>query len=191
MRINTVLQILKAHLLRYDDLAGKVKIANVAETAALSADMILISLVKISEENTLRNGKYSKLNQNFKTVYKNRPIHANLFVLFSCNHTDYNLSLTMLSQVVEFFQGQNVFTHLDGQNGVINNIGNPDEKFKLILELQDLSFEQINYIWSSLGGKQLPSVMYKVRVIPLEAKGKQNGEGEPILEVNINGTANY
>lgn len=191
MRINSVLQLLKKHLEGYNDFStfDGVVVGNIGGIE--DKDKVVITLIKMSEENALRNGKYSKINQDFKTVYKNRPVFTNLYVLFSCNHGNYNLALTKLSQVVEFFQGQNVFTQLDGQSGMVNNNRNLQEKFKLIVELQDLSFEQINYIWGFLGGKQLPSVLYKVRMLPIEAVDKQIGEGEPILEVNIDGNAIY
>jgi hypothetical protein len=34
-------------------------------------------------------------------------------------------------------------------------------------ELYTLSFEQINYLWASLGGKQMPFVMYKLRLVAI------------------------
>ncbi|HHB52242.1 MAG TPA: DUF4255 domain-containing protein, partial [Saprospiraceae bacterium] len=163
-----------------------VVVENIGSTT--EKNKVIITLIKIAEENTLRNGKYSRIDQSFKTAYKNRPVFTNLYVLFSCNHGDYNAALTKLSQVVEFFQGQSVFTHLDGLNGVVGVVGDVNEKFKLIVELQEMSFEQINYIWSFLGGKQLPSVLYKVRMIPIEAL-KINGQGTPIMEINIDDNA--
>lgn len=180
MRLNNVLNILRNHLVGYDGLS-EVEIENVGENRTTPPQSILISLIKIEEETTLRNGRHAKINQSFKMVFKNRPVQTNLYVLFSCNHTVYNNALQKLSQVVEFFQGNNIFTHLDGEDD------GTGEKFKLVTELQQLSFEQINFIWSFLGGKQLPSVMYKVKMIPLEAKDKINEEGEPILEINIDG----
>ena len=186
MRINNVLKILSGHLKGY--VSGDVDLENIGiNNDTSTSGRILVSLVKISEERTLRNGKYAKVNENFKTVYKNRPVFTNLHVLFTCNHKDYNLALDKLSEIIEFFQGENVFTHLGGQNGGAAE----KEKFKLIVELENLSFEQTNFMWSFLGGKQLPSVLYKVRMIPLEAVDKQKGEGKPILEVNINGNTNY
>jgi hypothetical protein len=35
------------------------------------------------------------------------------------------------------------------------------------MELYTLTFEQINHLWGSLGGKQMPFVMYKLRLIAL------------------------
>ena len=184
MRINNVLKILKKQLAGYDDIAG-VEIVNVGESRTTPAEHVVLTLIKIEEETALRNGPHAKVNQDFKTVYKNRPVYTNLFILCTCNHAVYNTALQKLSQIVEFFQGQNIFTHLDGEYDSTN------EKFKLIVELQKLSFEQINYIWGFLGGKQLPSVLYKVRMIPLEAKDKINDKGEPILQINIDGNTSF
>jgi hypothetical protein len=45
--------------------------------------------------------------------------------------------------------------------------GLPD-RFRIILDLYSLSFEQINYLWSTLGGKQHPFVCYKLRMVEVE-----------------------
>jgi hypothetical protein len=39
---------------------------------------------------------------------------------------------------------------------------------KLIVDLCTLNFEQINHLWSTLGGKYLPSVLYKVRQLTID-----------------------
>ena len=38
----------------------------------------------------------------------------------------------------------------------------------MTVELQSLGYEQLNQIWAFIGGKQLPSVIYKVRMIVLQ-----------------------
>ena len=39
---------------------------------------------------------------------------------------------------------------------------------ELHMEIHTLNFEQINDLWGSLGGKQVPFVMYKLRVLEVE-----------------------
>ncbi|HXS15683.1 MAG TPA: Pvc16 family protein, partial [Polyangiaceae bacterium] len=34
---------------------------------------------------------------------------------------------------------------------------------ELSVELYTMNFEQVNHLWSTLGGKYMPSVLYKVR----------------------------
>jgi hypothetical protein len=31
-----------------------------------------------------------------------------------------------------------------------------------------MNFEQVNHLWATLGGKYLPSVLYKVRMVAIE-----------------------
>jgi hypothetical protein len=185
MDIKNTIHILSKHLEKYHpDLDGKVLMANVAEDPPNGADeSVLITLIKVEEETALKNGPYHRLDHSFKTMYKNRPVYVNLYLLFTCIHSTYSTALTRLSQVIEFFQGQSFFTEKDGEAGTLD----AGEKFRLIVEQQNLSFEQLNHLWGFLGGKQKPSVLYKVRLIPLEAKDKLSGTGEPILEVNIDG----
>ena len=38
---------------------------------------------------------------------------------------------------------------------------------KFTLELYTLTFEQINHLWGSLGGRQLPFAMYKLRLVEI------------------------
>src|SRR5206468_23406 len=39
---------------------------------------------------------------------------------------------------------------------------------RLTTELQSLTYEQLNQIWAFIGGKQLPSAVYKVRMVVLQ-----------------------
>jgi hypothetical protein len=56
---------------------------------------------------------------------------------------------------------------------------------KLTTELQSLSYEQLNQIWAFIGGKQLPSVIYKVRMVSLQGIVPTVIQ-PPIMEINTN-----
>jgi hypothetical protein len=49
-----------------------------------------------------------------------------------------------------------------------------------------MSFEQVNHLWSILGGKYLPSVLYKIRQITLDEEATIAGGGI-ITEIELNG----
>ncbi|NEP20467.1 MAG: DUF4255 domain-containing protein [Leptolyngbya sp. SIO4C1] len=141
---------------------------------------IVMSLVNIQEETTLKNiPNYRQ--ENGRTVYKNSPVHLNLFVLFSVLHREqYETSLKRLSRVVEFFQWRKEFSFsTTPQSGVIV------QDIKVYADLYSLTFEQLNHLWGALGGKQVPFVLYKLRVVALEAQ-KQQGEGPAITEILVN-----
>jgi|SRR6185503_16313561 len=94
-------------------------------------------------------------------TYKNPPVYLNLYVLFAVNRADYSDSLKYLALIIQFFQSQNVFTPL--------NYPALDPRIqKLMCDLYSVNFEQLNQIWSVLGGKYLPSVLYKVRQITID-----------------------
>lgn len=120
----------------------------------------IISLVNIEED------RVSKQQENYtKTMtsirYKNPPLFLNLYMLISMNRNNYGDSLTWLGHILQFFQYQNVFTP----------ISHPtlDSRIqKLVVELYSLNFEQVNHLWSTLGGKYLPSVMYKIRQLSVD-----------------------
>lgn len=147
---------------------------------------VVISLVSVQQEKTLRNLPNFRI-EDGKTVYKNAPVHLNLFILISANSDKYETSLKHLSQIIKFFQGKNIFTHLDSFEQVndpeINQLD--QEAFKLVVDLHSTSFEEANYLWSTLGGKQLPSVCYKVRVVALE-RDLTHGTSGTITEIQIN-----
>jgi len=136
---------------------------------------IVLSLVNIMEEATLKNSStYKNLNDRYEVT--NPPVFLNLFLLFTANFTtrgsvsndtDYSRGLTRLSQLIEFFQSKSVFTF---QNSPNPNIIYDQElqNIKVNVELFSMTFEQINHLWGSLGGKQVPFVMYKAGIVPVK-----------------------
>jgi hypothetical protein len=58
---------------------------------------------------------------------------------------------------------------------------------RVIVELQSLTFEQVNHLWGSLGGKQVPFALYRARLVSLTAH-EMDGTGEPIQDIVINGS---
>jgi hypothetical protein len=147
-------------------------------------DKVVISLVNIEEESTLKNGKnYVKFPGNVQ--YHNRPVFLNLYLLFSAHYPNsYDTSLSRLSSVIRFFQHRNSF---DINSAVpipdVLDPSNPeDADMYLTMELYTMTFEQINHLWGSLGGKQMPFVMYKTRLVQL-AQPHISGEGPLIQEI--------
>lgn len=125
---------------------------------------ILISLVNFSEEATMKNNQNHTILNNDMVAYRNPPINLNLFILVTACMTNYENALIYLSHAITFFQGKYSFTL---KNSVTQVDGLPDD-FHIILDLYTLSFEQLNYLWSTLGGKQHPFVCYKVRLLQIE-----------------------
>ncbi len=138
----------------------------------------ILSLVNVEEDRIARQQEnFTK----FETgvTYKNPPLALNLYVIFAINRTEYSESLKWLAYVIQFFQYQKVFTPLS----------HPalDPKIqKLVLDLHSMNFEQVNHMWSILGGKYLPSAIYKIRQITLDEDAVISGGGI-ITEIDLNG----
>ncbi len=140
---------------------------------------IFLSLINVEEDRISRNPENFRKIDN-KVVYKNPKIHLNLYCLFTPTHSEYETALKQLSSVIQFFQFTNVFTH--------ENTPTLDSGIdKLIFDLYSLNFEQLNHLWGMIGGKYMPSVLYKMRMIMLEESAIE-AEGGLIKEVGIQGS---
>ena len=149
-------------------------------------DKVALTLLNLGEEATLKNFP-NQVNQGSKVIYKNNIINLNLYILFSANRSTYIKSLNDISKIIEFFQGKRLFTQAntvyDRNNTSLANI----ENFRFTVELYTPTFEEMNFIWGTLGGRQLPSALYKVSMIQIERNILQ-GEGQLIS--NIEGITN-
>lgn len=99
----------------------------------------------------------------------------------------YEFALGRLSLVIQFFQAKKSFTIKNSPFTTISSDSNiPQEtkdELKLNVELYTLTFEQINHLWGSLGGKQVPFAMYKIRLVSIK---ENSGEIAPLIEEIVN-----
>jgi Pvc16 N-terminal domain len=134
---------------------------------------IIITLVNIEEESTLKNQPALKRPFDSNALYQNPPVFLNLYVLFACNYAgnDYPLALRRLSYIIQFVQSKNSFSSSSSVTGGVLDITDTDiSELKFTLELYTLTFEQINHLWGSLGGRQMPFAMYKLRLVAITEK---------------------
>jgi hypothetical protein len=148
-------------------------IAQLDEQEIKSANEIMLTLVNLAEEPTMKNNPAHVI-QNSQTVeYNNPPVNLNLYILFSVCMKTYEHALIYLDHTITFFQGKHTFNR---QNSGADGDNLPDN-FHIIMDLYSLSFEQVNYLWSTLGGKQHPFALYKVRMLKLERKSTTETRG--------------
>lgn len=142
----------------------KVKLSNVVDDAgkyAFEQNLIGASVINIEEERTLKDHLPQYTYLNGKHVVSEPELKLNLYVLFAANFKVYEEGLKYLSVILTYFQSHPSFTQ-----GEFPGLDSRIEK--LTLELQSLTFEQWNQIWGANGGKQLPSIIYKVRMVILQ-----------------------
>ena len=188
--IYEALQIISEQLNIYlsaEGLSNLVKLENIAllETSADNSEKVngkvVLTLINLEEEKTLRNLPNYKVINKLNTEYKNLPIHLNLYLLISANCNTYTNSLRSISKTIEFFQGKSTFT---SENTTYTTKEDFDvlSEFKLNVNLYTPSFEELNHIWGTLGGRQLPSALYQIQMIEIDRK-EPTATGPVVLEI--------
>lgn len=132
---------------------------------AIPDDQIGVALVNVEEERALRSQLPQAQYIDGRQVIVEPEIKLNLHLLFAAQFKRYDQALRQLSLVLTFFQSHPVFTR-ERYPGLDARIE------KLAVDLISLSFEQLNQLWAFVGAKQLPSAVYRVRLVALQ-------EGEP------------
>jgi Pvc16 N-terminal domain len=138
---------------------------------------VVLSLINIEQETlqpfhvrnqNLGNGNYGDINpyQRF-----------NLDLLLTSNFDNYNETLKFLNTVIQFFQTNVV---LDGTR--FSNI--PQGLSKLEFEIERLNYNQMHSLWTAMGAKYQPSVVYKTRLLTI-----QSNENDGFIS-GINQTSN-
>ena len=134
----------------------------------------------------MKNGPAAFRDSGGQISYKSPPLNLNLYLLFTSTYTQYSTALKRLTQVLSFFQGKRQFTL---RNSPLPQARLPSFlEISLSLDLLSLSFEELNHLWGSLGGKQLPFAVYKCRLVSVGQDRILEG-GAPIQEIEIRGRA--
>ena len=128
--------------------------------AVKDENRIILSLALIQEE---KMGAYKASGSISPGGVK--PIAINLFLLFSASFNEkLNIDATkFISAVIAFFQNKPVFNQQ-------NSPGLTDGMEKLSFEIFNMSIQEQSNLWSTIGAKYLPSILYKVRVITVDEK---------------------
>jgi len=164
---------------------GNIAFHETSDTTITSAisNRIVITLVKTEEEYALKNQPNHRRNPvSGNLEYANPPIYLNLYLLIAANVTDYEVALSFLSRIISYFQHQNVFNET---NTIAPPGGFVPETFNFNLSMISPSLEQLNHIWGVLGGKIIPSVLYKLQLQQIEYIPDEPLPASPITEITL------
>jgi hypothetical protein len=130
-------------------------IMNPDGTSAIRGEnKVLVTLVNIEKDTVSQMGV---------TQHTSSPLNINLYILFSASFAaaNYPEALRFLTFIMGYLQQKNVFNR--------TNTPQLDEGIeKLVFEMENLPLEKMNNVWSTLGAKYIPSVMYKVRMLTID-----------------------
>lgn len=142
-------------------------IANIEQESDGDTNGVVLTLLNTQEEATLKNIANNTVNGSLVS-YKNPKVNLNLYLLFSANNSSYSEALKSISKVIAFFQGKRVFTQANTNFQRANTEMENLKNFHFRVDLYTPSFEELSFIWGTLGGKQFPSAIYKVSLIEIE-----------------------
>jgi hypothetical protein len=143
------------------DVAKLSRIVNDVGKWSSGPNAIGLALVNVEEDRVLKGQIPETTIVDGRHVLVPPPLKLNLTVLFAADFEQYDFALKYLSHVLTYFQAHPKFAQSD----------HPDldpRIEKLVVELQSLTYEQLNQVWAFIGAKQLPSAIYKVRLVALQ-----------------------
>lgn len=154
---------------RFPDNGQKVILGNLIDQNGqlndAAQDKVICSLVNVQEEE-IRPAMAGQ-----QGVSRNPPVFLNLTVLFAASFNDYVTGLNLLSAVVGFFQAKKTFTP--------TNTPAMSELFtKITVDIVNLDPRELSSLWSMIGAKYLPSIIYKFKMVIID-------EGRILDEVGL------
>lgn len=169
-----------AHMLkRTGSSLGQVSLGPVVDDSGkwvIAPNTVQMTLVNLDQEPTLRNVPPERVQVGATLVVQPAPLKLNVTVLFSASFADYAQALRQLSHVLIFFQSHPVF-QFDTHAGL------PPPIERLTVELISQTPEQLNQLWTMLGGKHLPSAAYRLRLVVLQ-DSEPASTGAPIRAID-------
>jgi hypothetical protein len=144
--------------------------------SAAVENRIVLSIANIERESGTQGGNNLRADA---TGYSKSfpPLNINLFILAAANFGDnYAEALKFLSATLAFFQSSPVMTPATSP-------AFPAGIEKLTIELVNLSFQEVNSLWTIRGSLYLPSFLLKLRTVTI-AKGEILGRAPAITGVD-------
>ncbi|MEL6560034.1 MAG: DUF4255 domain-containing protein [Bacteroidota bacterium] len=118
---------------------------------------IVCTLVNLEQDTNIPfNPIYRR--QGDKLLQEQVPLNFNLDVLFTALFGNYDEALKFLSATIYFFQGKSLFDHE-------NSKGLPPQVPQLSMEVIKLSYHEAHSLWTAIGAKYMPSVLFKIRML--------------------------
>lgn len=126
-----------------------------------SINKLNLFLVNVSSESNARKNATTTFD-GYRNVVPSKQVFLNLDVMIAANfkNSNYSESLRYLSKTISFLQDHTVFDRT-------NSPDMPIGLEKMFLDMENMGIQELNSLWSILGGKYVPSVLYKVRAVAL------------------------
>jgi hypothetical protein len=171
--IDRVLEHLASHLnghfrRRFDVAEDVVVVSNLLELGGvpvtLAANKLVVFLSGVERDTVAHRSTSLPMTYSNGVIQNAAPVYLNLLVMCAANFSGshYPEALKFLSGAIAFFQGNPVLDHQ-------NTPGMDTRLERLALNMENLSSQEMHSLWSIHGGRYLPSALFRVRMITLDA----------------------
>ncbi len=158
------------------DPANPVVLGNITKESDITDNKIHLSLIQVEEEKVLKEVNHRRRANPTDDFYSviNPEIRLNLFILVTYQYPgkNYDEALKQLSNVITILQGKYVFTKPDFIKEAYEVLQ------QITIELYTQTIDQNSNMWQALGEKLSPSLLYKMRVIGIQANKVLDTTGE-------------
>jgi hypothetical protein len=122
---------------------------------------VIMTLVNMEQETARPYAQVYKRDDSDMLRRLSDPLNFNLDILITALFTNYDEALKFLSETVYFFQSHNFFNH----NNTPRLSPNIDQ---LTFEVIKLTYSETHNLWTALGAKYMPSVLFKMRMLSFQ-----------------------
>ena len=122
---------------------------------------VVLSLVNVERDATGASAGFRHTAQSDDFTGSRAPLNLNLYLLISASFSKYEEALKSLTAVLGYFQAKPLFTPHSASTF-------PRGLDKLTMEIVNLDMQELNHLWGNIGGKYLPSVLYKARMLTVD-----------------------
>ena len=100
----------------------------------------------------------------FGEVRRAPPVHLDVYIMLAAAFEPdaYGEGLKLLASAMRVFQANPTFSQISAPDM-------PPGLGQLGIEIANLRNDEVGQLWGNLGGRYLPSVMYKLRSVPIDA----------------------
>lgn len=167
--VNHIAAELNQYLKRtYDRSEDMAVVSNILEQdGALASHIdnkVVVFLTNIEKEKVPAALPNARAKGDSRTLVGHAPLHLNLYLMCAahCSGANYPEALKFISTTMRFFQMNPVFDH--------QKTPELDSRIdRLAIDIENLDMHHLSNLWGILSTRYLPSVLYKVRLVTIDA----------------------
>lgn len=147
-----------------EDAAVLMDLADSSGPAPEAQDKIVVFITNITEDTLARSASRAPGIDMHTQMQRPLSLHIHFVVAANFEPAKYVRALNALSRAVQFFQAYPVFDRSNSPDMANSGID------RLSIEMESLGVDSVSQLWGVLGGRYLPSVVYRARTLSIDTQ---------------------